>query len=232
MIKNKKMKLDKRILLCAKTVRPGSRVADIGTDHAYLVIWLVLNNLVSYAIACDLREGPLLNAKENIKKYDVQENIETRLSDGLDNINDNEVDDIVIAGMGGELIINIIKRADWLKNKEKHLVLQPMSAEQELREFLASEGYMIKSEQAVVSYGKVYTVMSVFYEGNIKIMDKLYPYIGLLKDNLTREAYLYIEKEIRNLNNKVLGFMATHQVKKAEYLNDIISELKSIVREK
>lgn len=232
MVKNQKMKLDKRLLLCAKTVRSGSRVVDIGTDHAYLVVWLILNNLISHAIASDLREGPLLNAQHNIKKYNAEKSIETRLSDGLDNINEHEVDDIVIAGMGGELIIDIIKRAAWLKNKEKHLILQPMSAEKELREFLASEGYMIKSEQAIVSYGKVYTVMSVFYVGSIEITDKLYPYIGLLKNNLTKEAYLYIEKEIRKLNNKVSGFIATNQLKKAESLNSIINKLKNIVREK
>ncbi len=228
MEKSKNMKLDNRLHLCAQSVRNGARIADIGTDHAYLSIWLMKNKLISHAIAADLREGPLLNAQNNIKKYGMEQYIETRLSDGLDNINENEVDDIIIAGMGGELIINIIKRAGWLKNQNKSLILQPMSAEQELREFLFSEGFNLNTEKAVVSYGKVYSVMSVNYKGNLKYHDKLYPYIGPLTDNLTDEAHLYIEKEIRNLNNKVIGLNSTNQYEKAAFLRDIIDELKKI----
>lgn len=232
MSKNQNMKLDNRLLVCAKLVRRGRIVADIGTDHAYLVVWLIINGIIPHAIASDLRQGPLLNAQNNINKYNVNDSIETRLSNGLDNINQDEVDDIVMAGMGGELIIDIIKRAPWLKDKSKHLILQPMSAEPDLREFLLQEGFLIESEQAVVSYGKVYSVMSVFYDGKVEQRSKFYPYIGLLDKNLTDEAYLYIEKEIRDLNNRILGFTATNQLDKAQHLKDIVDGLFSILRER
>ena len=189
-----KINLDNRLFLCAENVRPGKLVADVGTDHAYIPIWLALNGLTPHVLATDVREGPLLNAKKNIVKFNVENKVNTRLSDGLDSINHDEVDDIVIAGMGGELIVKIISRAGWLKDNSKHLVLQPMAAEPELREFLAREGFKINLEQAVVSYGKVYTVMSVLFDNTLNDFDKIYPYIGKLKENLTPEAYMYVKR--------------------------------------
>lgn len=227
-----KINLDNRLFLCAKNVRPGKFVADVGTDHAYLPIWLVLNNLIPYALATDVREGPLLNAKKNIVKFNVENKVNTRLSDGLDSINHDEVDDIVIAGMGGELIIKIISRAGWLKDNCKHLILQPMSAEPELREFLAREGFKINLEQAVVSYGKVYTVMSVLFDNTLNDFDKIYPYIGKLKENLTPEAYMYVKRTVRDLKNKLKGCKFTKNFEKADELQYIISELEELIGEK
>lgn len=224
-----KINLDNRLFLCAKNVRPGKFVADVGTDHAYLPIWLVLNNLIPYALATDVREGPLLNAKKNIVKFNVENKVNTRLSDGLDSINHDEVDDIVIAGMGGELIIKIISRAGWLKDNCKHLILQPMSAEPELREFLAREGFKINLEQAVVSSGKVYTVMSAVFDAPFSNFDRIYPYVGRLRDNLTPEACLYVEKTARDLKNKLKGYKITKNFENADELQYIISELEALL---
>lgn len=227
---NTRMRLDERLYLCAKNVRLGSTVADVGADHAYLAIWLVLNGVCPRAIATDLRAGPLLNAQKNILKYGAADKIETRLSDGLDAVFPAEVEDIVIAGMGGELIMQIIERADWLKDPTKHLVLQPMSGELELREFLASQQFKIVAEQAVVSCGKVYTVMSVFFDANFRRCDELYPYIGRLGDDLTAENRLYIEREIRDLSNQLSGFLATQNFEKASERQGIIARLEDICK--
>ncbi len=122
---NTQIHLDERLYLCAKNVRLGSTVADIGADHAYIAIWLILNEVCPRAIATDLRSGPLMNAQKNIFKYGVADKIEARISDGLDAVFPAEVEDIIIAGMGGELIMQIIARAGWLRDPTKHLVLQP-----------------------------------------------------------------------------------------------------------
>lgn len=227
---NTQIHLDERLYLCAKNVRLGSTVADIGADHAYIAIWLILNDVCPRAIATDLRSGPLMNAQKNIFKYGVADKIETRLSDGLDAVFPAEVEDIIIAGMGGELIMQIIARAGWLRDPTKHLVLQPMSAEVELREFLASQKFKIVSEQAVVSCGKVYTVMSVFFDDNFSRGDELYPYIGRLDDNLTFENRVYIERTVRDLRNKLAGFLATKDFKKSTELQGIIARLEDICK--
>lgn len=227
---NTRLRLDERLYLCAKNVRLGSTVADVGTDHAYLAIWLVSNGVCPRAIASDLRAGPLLNAQKNILKYGVADKIETRLSDGLDVVFPAEVDDIVIAGMGGELIMQIIERADWLKDSAKHLVLQPMSGEVELREFLASQQFKIVAEQAVVSCGKVYTVMSVFFDASFCRCDELYPYIGRLGDDLTAENRLSIKRTIRDLSNQLNGFLATQNFEKSAELQGIIARLEDICK--
>lgn len=225
-----KIKLDERLELCAKNVRVGKNIADVGTDHGYIAIWLVLNKISPRAIATDIRVGPLLNAQKNIKKYKVENKIETRLSNGLDKVQLNEVDDIIIAGMGGELIIEIIKSAEWLKNKSKHLILQPMSAEKELREFLFYEGFNIVSEQVVVSKNKIYTVMSVFFsDKDLVKFDILYPYIGKIQNNLSPEAFLYIKKTIRDLKNKLQGYILTKNFEKANNLKSIIFKLEKIL---
>lgn len=223
------MRLDERLSMCAKFVRPGSRLADVGTDHAYLPIWLVQNSVVTHVIATDLRDGPLLNARQNIVKYKADGHIETRLSDGFDAVAVDEADDFVLAGMGGELIIKIVARAAWLKDEKKHLILQPMSAEKELREFLACEGFALADEQAVTCSGKVYTVMSVFFRGEAVSTNALYPYIGKLGENLSVANQLYIKREIRDLKNKQKGYIATAQEKNVRSTQCIIEELERLI---
>ena len=229
MSKDKKIKLDKRLRLCADFVRYQKRVIDVGTDHAYLALWLVLNNMATHVVATDLREGPLLNAKQNIVKYDVGDCVETRLSDGLDAVFADEVDDVVLAGMGGELIIKIIERAPWLRTREKHLILQPMSAEIELREFLAKCGFALLGEQAVVCGGKIYTVMLASFCGDTLPVDELYPYVGKLGEDLSVANKLYIEREIRDLKNKQKGYIATARFDKIEETRAIIEQLERLI---
>ena len=121
------MKLDSRLMAIADLVRKDKVFADIGTDHAYLPVYLVENRIINCAIAADLRVGPLENAKETVVSHNLSDKIELRLSDGLDNFSENEVQEIAVAGMGGLLISSFIERTDWLKNSNVHLILQPMT---------------------------------------------------------------------------------------------------------
>lgn len=177
-------KLDERLAVCAKLVRSGSKLADIGTDHAYLPVWLAKNGKISSAIAADINPNPLERGLENIKKYSAEEIVTTRLSNGLQSVKEYEADDIVIAGMGAEMIIDIISKTEWLRCSDKHLILQPMTRANLLRKYLAENGFSIKSEIACEHSGKVYTVLSVQYSGSQFEIDRVEEYLGKLDMSL------------------------------------------------
>ena len=130
------LNLSERIMMAAKMVRSGSVVADIGTDHAYLPAKLVLDGICPTALACDLRKGPLDNAKNTVENYGVADKISLRLSDGFDEIRPHEADDFIMCGMGGTLMTELVARTDWLKDPEKLLILQPQSHAEDIRDFL------------------------------------------------------------------------------------------------
>ena len=136
-----------------------STVADIGTDHAYIPIYLAQNNMIEKAIATDLKKGPLLIAEGNIKKYKLTDKIELRLGSGISPINDGEAETYIIAGMGGELIANIL--SDDIKKAEnaKYLVLQPMNAQDVLRKWLSENGFSVLEEDITTEEHKVYNLI-------------------------------------------------------------------------
>ena len=175
--------LDGRLSVCASLVRQGAKIADVGTDHAYLPVWLALNGRISSAVASDIREKPLQSGAENVEKYGCGDIVKTRLSNGLDEISADEADDIVIAGMGGELIADIISRAPWLKDKSKRLILQPMTKAHTLREYLCKAGFEIESETPCAHAGKFYTVMLAGYRGDATQKPPVYYYAGKLENN-------------------------------------------------
>ena len=176
----KNVALGARLEACAGFVRRGGRVADIGTDHAYLPIWLVQNGAVSAAYASDINEEPIMSAVHNIHSCGLDEKIKTFTANGLDLIPPDGVDDIVIAGMGGDNIAAILSRGEWLKNARYRLILQPMSRASRLREYLYSNGYHIIAEKAVCEADRVYTVICTEYSQNIAIHDEIDIYAGRL----------------------------------------------------
>ena len=140
------MELSPRLRSVAELVPQGAQLADIGTDHAYLPTWLILHGVISRAVAADLREGPLERARLTAEKYGISQHISFRLCDGLTDIDKDEADVISIAGMGGETIAEILSAAPWTKEADKLLLLQPMSAQPELRRWLGEHGYVIRRE--------------------------------------------------------------------------------------
>ena len=125
----------------------GARVADIGTDHGYLGIHLLQAGISPHVIACDLRRGPLENARRNARQFGVQDAMEFRLSDGLEKIAPEEIDCAVLAGMGGDLIVRILSACSWRAREGLTLVLQPQSAGNVLRRWLCSEGLELLREE-------------------------------------------------------------------------------------
>ncbi len=156
--------LSKRLSTAASFVRGGAVCADIGTDHSYIPIYLVMNGIIKKAIASDINDGPTLIAKENVKRYGLEDKIIVRTANGLDGIEEYSPTDIVICGMGGELISEILNRSDYVKNKDIKLILQPMTAIKELREYL-SHGYKITDETLVFDADKLYQVICAEYDG-------------------------------------------------------------------
>ena len=138
----------------------GNVIADIGCDHAYVPVRLIQDGRAEKVIASDLNAGPLNIAKQNIKKYGLSENIETRLGGGLSTLSPGEADVIIIAGMGGEIIERILRDDEEIAKKAK-LVLQPMNSQYELRKFLISNGYKIAAEDMALEGFKVYNIFEV-----------------------------------------------------------------------
>ena len=154
-----KLPISKRLLCCASMVPPDARVADIGTDHGYLGIHLLQAGISPHVIACDLRKGPLENARRNARQFGAQDAMEFRLSDGLEKIAPEEIDCAVLAGMGGDLIVRILSACSWRAREGLTLVLQPQSAGNVLRRWLYSEGLELLREEPVQDGSFLYTVM-------------------------------------------------------------------------
>lgn len=217
--------LSPRLALCAGLVRENRPVCDVGTDHAYLPIWLIKSGKTPRAVAADVNEGPLNAAKANAEKYCVGDVLALRLSNGLREISPEEADDVVIAGMGGELILSIIEEADWLRDKSKRLVLQPMSAADVLRTGLKGLGFNVLEEYAVEDSGKVYTAFSAEYIGEESETDELYPYLGKLEINCAA-AEKYAQKQIRALQGKLTGALHGRAEASPDELKRLIDEIK------
>lgn len=196
--------LDNRLKLCADFVRQDSTLADIGTDHAYLPIWLVENGIVKKALACDINEGPLNSGKADVDKYNLSDKITLRLSDGLKNVQENEADDIVIAGMGGELIVKILDECSFSKTNGKHFILQPMTKCEVLVRYLCENGFEILEQKACTCDNKHYTVMLATYTGVVQTVDESFYYIGKL-DAKDTQSKAYLKHVVSHLKKRSIG---------------------------
>lgn len=212
-------KLDGRLLTACGLVRPGSRVADVGTDHGYLICQLVQSGKSPGGVACDIREGPLSSARELIARLGLQEQISVRLCDGLAGVSPEEIDDIVIAGMGGELIADIIEAAPWLRCAHHRLVLQPMTKVPELRRYLARSGFSILREQGARAGRFSYTVMAAEYTGECREPSDFEAWAGKLPesgDELSRAWLRHAATRLRAIGDS-LTKSDTDRIKQSSY---------------
>ncbi len=154
-----------RLLSVAELVRQGAVFADIGTDHAHLPIFLLEGGRIERAVCSDINKGPLDSARRNAAEAGLLKKTEFRLTDGAAELSDYGITDVAICGMGGELIADIISKADWLKNNEISLILQPMSKQSVLRCFLAKAGFKVCTERYCTEGDKHYVVLLVSYVG-------------------------------------------------------------------
>lgn len=155
------MILSPRLQAIANLIEPCHCMADIGTDHAYLPVWLCLNNRCHCAIAADINQGPLERAEATVHRFSMADRISLRLGSGADPLTPGEADAIVIAGMGGLLIGELLKANPQVFKEAKQILLQPMSSIPELREELYRMGYTICQEILVPEEDKLYHILSV-----------------------------------------------------------------------
>lgn len=157
------MELSKRLYAVTGLVTEGASVADIGTDHGYVPIYLVERGIASKVIAMDVNQGPLNRARMHIVGHGLGDRIETRLSDGLARICPGEVDTVIVSGMGGPLTIRILQEGKEVAEQLNALILQPQSEICRVRRFLTENGYRIEQEDMVLEDGKYYPVMRVVH---------------------------------------------------------------------
>lgn len=158
--------MSSRLHKVADMITPGLTVADIGTDHGYIPIYEVLTGRADYAYACDVAEGPLGRAKDNVSLYKVGDRVQTVLSDGLKGLSDLEdkvPQSIVIAGMGGSLICRILTEGEKVARRAKELILSPHSEWYEVRKFLHDNGYRIGDEDMLKEDGKYYVIIKAVH---------------------------------------------------------------------
>ncbi|MBQ6262223.1 MAG: SAM-dependent methyltransferase [Clostridia bacterium] len=192
--------LDERMLLIASQVRDGAVVADIGTDHGYVPIYLVGSGLCPRAVATDINSKPLGTARTNAERYGVGDKITFILSDGMRGFDPARygVTDVLICGMGGELIASILGATDFVRTPGVRLILQPMSSVPELRGYLYTMGYDVKCEKLCRAGDKIYTAIVAEYDGVSRELTDAELYLGrdigaeesdeYLNDFLTRTA--------------------------------------------
>lgn len=193
------MELSFRLNKIAEKVTQNSIIADIGTDHAYIPIFLYKNNKIKSAIACDISKGSLQKAKDNIFKHNLQENIQTRLGNGLEKITiQDNIDTIIIAGMGGMLMIDILKKGYNIVESAKELILQPQKDIDKVREYLHKNNLKIIDDEMLKDDGKYYTIIKAI-KGREQIPYKKEEYIfgrieieqksDILKEYITKQMY-------------------------------------------
>ena len=202
---NKTIQLPPRLRAVSNMVREGVTVADVGTDHAFLPVYLLLNGKISGAIACDINIGPLQNARENVIKYGVSDRIKLVLCNGLQKVGPDEADDIVIAGMGGELIAQIIDSTPWLCSENKHIIMQPMTRANLLRKYLCENGFEILKETVASEGDRVYSVLLARFLGDNIHYDDLFLYTGKINPKDGKDSVMYLERQARILREAANG---------------------------
>lgn len=223
--------LDKRLKAAAEYVRQGAVFADIGTDHAYLPVFLLKEGIISHAYAADINEGPLKSARVHIAENGLSNRVTLVLTDGLIGLEECGITDIAICGMGGELIADIISHAPFTKDKSIRLVLQPMTRAAHLRYFLAREGFSVIDECVTSAAGKSYFCIVAEYTGEPYELSRIEAELGrvnLLRGDTSEDFVAICEKSYRAVKKRVDGLSKSGESDEgeAEYLKALSSLLK------
>lgn len=203
------MELTDRLLSIASLVRRGSYVIDVGTDHAYLPIHLVENGIARASLASDIHDGPCESAKKHIAECGLSDKIEVKKANGLCGASAQGQTDIIVAGMGGALIAEILEKADFIKNSNIRLILQPMRNVPDLRKYLLDNGFDITAEALSREDERIYEIICAEYCGKKEVYSPLSLLLGPKNiENKKENAELFsafCEKAAASLNKKICG---------------------------
>lgn len=218
--------LSDRLFEIAQMVSKGLNVADIGCDHAYLSIYLVRENIVPKAIACDINKGPIDIAKNNIEVAGLTKKIDVRLANGLAGIKPGEAQSIVIAGMGGPLIVDILSQGKDVTDKAKELILEPQSEVSKVRHYLEDNGFCIISESFICDENKFYPIIKAVH-GRMELEEEMYYMYGkILIHEANPVLYEYLVKCKKQLSDIIKSLERTCESQSAQRrLNDLRDEL-------
>lgn len=195
------MELSKRLQAVADLVSEGLVVADVGTDHGYIPIYLIETKKTPKAFAMDVNKGPLLRAKKHIAEHGLDACIETRLSDGVRALKKDECECVVVAGMGGALTIKIMEEGKDIFRNLKEFVLQPQSELQKVRAYLYQNAYSIVEENMVLDDGKFYPMFRVINSQSQEYhaIELCYGKLLLEQKNAVLKTFLEKEKAVKEL---------------------------------
>ena len=200
-----KLPLSTRLLACADFISPGDRVADVGCDHGYLGIYLLMNNIATSVIAADVRPLPLQAARDNAEKFGVKDRIEFFLSDGVA-VLPQDFSVLVCAGMGGDTIISILEAAPWLCSTNYRLILQCQSRTPLLRHYLSEKGWHITQECVIQDGHFLYTVMEINWQPCAKKLTPGQWFITpALLQNKSKELAQYYQQQLFKLQRLANG---------------------------
>lgn len=226
--------LSPRLRSVADLVPPGAKYADIGTDHAYLPVWLLLQGIIERAVVSDLRQGPLDRARQTAEHYEVADKLSFRLCDGLSGIQPDEADTISIAGMGGETIAAILAQAPWVKLGRSRLILQPMTAHEDLRGWLSQHGYRIE-EETLTQEGRTLYATFLVTPGEMKPLSPAEAWAGRQRHGMDAPLRtLYLEKLLRRAEHALSGVQRStkpEDVARAAELEQVAAGLKTMKEE-
>lgn len=217
--------LTERLRTAAELVRCSRKTVDVGTDHGYLPAFLVMGGITDNVTAADIGKGPLENAEKTIAKYSLEGKIDTCLSDGLEKIS-HDTQEIIICGMGGTLIAEILGKAEWIKHDEIHLILQPMTHSYDVRKFLSENGFYIDTEKFCTDTGRDYVVISAFYDGKDNSRDDFYYYFGDVVTGDSGSELGYIKKQIYYIKSRYEGLMTAHNYTESKPFADVLDSVK------
>lgn len=157
------MELSLRLRTICNMIDSCKTIADIGTDHGYIPIYLIKNKICEFAIACDINKGPLEKAKENIKLENLEDNISLRLGSGFNVITPGEANVAIIAGMGGHLIKDLIESGMEVFKSLDYLILQPVQNPDVLRKYIYDNGFEIIKEELCIDEKIFYEIIKIRY---------------------------------------------------------------------
>lgn len=221
------MELSLRLKKIASMVEKCTRIADIGTDHAYIPIYLVKNEICESAIATDINKGPIEKAKINIYSENLSDRIECRIGGGFSTIKPGEVQCSIIAGMGGNLIRDIIKEGMEVFKSIDYCILQPVQNPEVLREYIYRCGYEILDEELCIEDNKFYEIMKIKFDRKPVYLDPIYYEISKVlidkRHPLVEEYISYKLEKYYKIREYIVEDTANSQRKKAEITKKIVS---------
>ncbi|MFR4987026.1 MAG: tRNA (adenine(22)-N(1))-methyltransferase [Lachnospirales bacterium] len=226
------MELSYRLNKIAQKVTQNGIIADIGTDHAYIPIFLYKNNRIKSGIACDISKGSLQKAKDNIKKYNLQDKIQTRLGNGLEKISlQDNVDTVIIAGMGGMLMIDILEKGKYILENVKELILQPQKDVDKVREYLHKNNFKIIDDEMLKDDGKYYTIIKSI-KGKEDILYKKEEYVfGRFEiNNKCQILKEYIEEQLYKMEIVLKNIKETNIQNRILEIEDNIKTYKEVLK--